>query len=121
LAEKTRPAPVCLLLSRIWPFFADQYGPRMASVGCPKLALNFPSLLQLLPLLLLPKHPLLLTCTTSQMRMLSFSTHNTFFYPSINHHLPWDVCPKIGLQWLILGRPLWLGLHSPLSGAPPFG
>jgi hypothetical protein len=47
-----------------WPFFADQYGPRMASADFPKLDLNFPSLLQLLPLLLLPKHPLLLTCTT---------------------------------------------------------
>jgi hypothetical protein len=31
-----------------WPFFVDQYGPRMASAGYPKLALNLPYLLQLL-------------------------------------------------------------------------
>jgi hypothetical protein len=75
-----------------WPLFADQYGPRMASAGCPKLALNLPSLPQLLPLLHLPKRPLLLTCSTSQMRMHALLTLSPFLYPPISHLSCLELC-----------------------------
>jgi hypothetical protein len=43
------------------------------------------------------------------------------FYLSSSLHLPWDVCPALGLNSWDWGCHLWVGPHSPLSGAPPFG
>jgi hypothetical protein len=99
-AEKTRPKLSLLLSACCYPELTLFCRPVWSkdglcwasSAGCPKLALNFLSLLQMLPLLLLPKPLLFLTCITSQMKMVCFSTLIPFFYLTFNHLLCLGLC-----------------------------
>jgi hypothetical protein len=100
----------------------------MTSSGCSNLALNLPSLLQLLPLLLRPKLPLLLTCTTSQMRIhVQLHTQPPFISLAAPIYLemcaqPWVSTTEIRvppLGWTPLSTkwcaPLWTGPHDALN------